>query len=105
MKGRKMFEEWKDFIVSVALGGLLAAFSGAIGYLHRQVSGKRAISWLEGVVRALGSGVVGMLVAMLCVAMELSIPWTGFLVGTAGWLGADITMVLLEKIVHKRIGL
>lgn len=100
-----MLEEWKDFIVHVLLGGALAAFCGAIGYLHRQVSGKRAISLLEGVIRALGSGVAGMLVAMLCVATELSIPWTGFLVGCAGWLGADITMMMLEKIIQKRIGL
>ena len=100
-----MFEDLREFVTHVLLGGLLAAFTGAIGYFHRQITGRHKISLLEGFIRALGSGVVGMVVVMLCVATELSLPWTGVLVANAGWLGADLTMSMVEKIIHRKIGL
>lgn len=100
-----MFDELKEFMTQVVLGGLFAMFCGFAGYLNRQITGKQKIRLIEALIRSLGSGVAGMLVMMLCIALQVEIAWVGFIVGTAGWMGADATMILLEKIVHRKMNL
>lgn len=105
MRKRAMFDDIKDFLAHAGFGALFALLCGLVGYLHRQVTSKRRISLLEAFVRGLGSAITGSLVMMACLALKIEMAWAGVIVGTFGWLGADVTMVLLEKIVHKRLGL
>lgn len=79
----------------------LAASGGAIGHLMRPGDRKTLGSTL---LEAAGAGFVGYLVLQLCVASNLSIEWTGVVVGTSGFLGANATIGMLERFVYQRLG-
>ena len=82
-----------------------AAFGGMMGYLMRTMDKKQPLSFVRAVVEALGAGFVGYIVLQLCSAMRLSPEWTGVVVGVLGWLGANASIRLLERVVIKKLGL
>lgn len=83
---------------------LFAAIGGALGGIMRRLEAKQEVKFwaiaLEGAVSAFA----GMLIVLLCQAMELSWQWTGVVVGVCGWIGGRATMTLLERIVTRKIG-
>lgn len=83
---------------------LLAWFGGGIGYVMRQLEAKENVSWWRALAEASASAFAGILVLLLCLAMKLSVEWTGIIVGVCGWLGANATIRLLEKVTIKKIG-
>lgn len=85
--------------------GMFAFVGGIIGHLLRTMDADQPIRWSRAFAQGLGSGFTGILVLLLCQAMNLSEQWTGLVVGVCGWLGASVTMVLLEKSVLKRLGI
>lgn len=92
---------WKEFIGF----GAFAAAAGAIGHILRSLEEGTKISLARTAVEALGAGFVGILVVLFCKAMQLDVIWTGLTVGVFGWLGARVTILVLEKAVLKRLGL
>lgn len=83
---------------------VLAAIGGLLGYIMREYDKGNELSGFRACVQALSSGFVGFLVMLLCQAMGLSAVWTGPVVGMFGWLGANVTIQLLERIVYEKLG-
>lgn len=81
-----------------------ASLGGALGHLMRTFD-KTTFSWARCTLESLAAGFVGLLMLLVCQAMNLSEQWTGVIVGVSGWLGANATIRMLETIVRKRLGL
>jgi hypothetical protein len=84
---------------------LFASAGGVLGHLVRSLDKNQPINWGRAVIEGCAAGFVGVLVLFMCQAMNLSETWTGVIVGVCGWLGASTTIQLLEKVVHKRLGI
>lgn len=83
----------------------LASGGGLLGYLMRTLENEdEKIHWGKALVQAAGSGFTGFLVLMMCRAMGLSDLWTGAIVGFFGWMGAAATIVVLEKVIYRKLG-
>lgn len=84
---------------------MLAFIAGLLGHLMRVIERGGKITWPRAALEASASGFVGYLAILLCAAMDLSFEWTGVVVGLFGWLGASASVKILEKVVHKRLGI
>ena len=82
----------------------LATFAGAIGHIMRQSAENKPIGVWRVVIEALGAGLVGYLIMLICQAMELGPQWTGVAVGVCGGLGASASMRILERYVFRKLG-
>jgi hypothetical protein len=103
MKG--VFENISPQWVQNAFYALLAAAGGAFGYVMRAMEANNPIMFWRVVVEAGGAAFVGVLVAFTCHALNLNQEWTGVIVGICGWLGANATIRMLEKVVDKKLGI
>jgi hypothetical protein len=83
---------------------LLAAVGGLLGHAMREHDKGNKLNWLRAMTEAVSSGFVGFLVMLLCLAMGLDPLWTGPIVGLFGWLGANVTIRMLERIVYEKLG-
>lgn len=81
-----------------------SAIGGALGHLMRNYD-KKPFSWGRCFLESMAAGFVGLLMLLVCEAMDLSPQWTGVIVGVSGWLGANATIRMLEGLVRKRLGL
>jgi hypothetical protein len=84
---------------------IFAAFGGSIGHVLRTLDSGQPIRWGKAIAQGVGAGFVGVLVLLACQALGLSEQWTGLTVGVCGWMGASATIVILEKLVFKRLGI
>lgn len=85
--------------------GIFAMFAGLCGHLLRSMDDGKPLLWKRAVVEGASAGFVGVLVLLACDAMKLSPEWTGVIVGVSGWLGANATIQLLERVILKKLGL
>ena len=76
-----------------------------MGHLLRTIDGRQKIKWGRTVLEGGAAGFVGLLMLLVCQAMNLSEQWTGVTVGVSGWLGANATIRMLESIVLKKLGI
>lgn len=84
---------------------VLASGGGLLGYLMRTLENEdEEIHWGKAFVQAAGAGFTGFLVMLVCRAMGLSDLWTGGIVGFFGWMGASATIVVLEKVIYRKLG-
>lgn len=95
---------WANWGVRAAAYTVFAAFGGLMGHLMRTIDKKEKISWGRAALEGFAAGFVGLIVLFMCNAMRLSEQWTGVIVGVSGWLGASVTIRMLEGIVRKKIG-
>lgn len=99
------FDDWLWWLKACAYVAL-ASLGGVLGYIMRTLDKpNEKIRYRRAMVEGIASGFVGLLFMLLCNAMGLSDQWTGIIVGVAGWLGANVSIVLLEAAVRKKIGL
>ena len=96
------FPDW-NWLQTVIYAGF-AGFAGAMGYIMRALESKESVIWWRVLVEGAAAGVVGVIVLLLCQAMNFSPQWTGVTVGVCGWMGANVTIRLLERVVSKKIG-
>lgn len=83
---------------------LLAAAGGMLGYSMREHDKGNPVSIRRTLFEGAASGFVGILVLFLCNELDLSITWTGFIVGVLGWLGATSSIRILERFLPDRFG-
>lgn len=76
-----------------------------MGYLLRTINSRQKIKWSRAALEGGAAGFVGLLMLFVCQAMGLSEQWTGVIVGVSGWLGANVTIRMLESIVLKKLGI
>lgn len=88
-----------------AMYAVLAAIGGALGYIMRTLDQKEKIIWWRALFEALGAAFVGFLVMLVCQEANIGQGYTGVVVGVCGWLGANVTIRLLESVVRKRLGI
>lgn len=81
----------------------LAASGGFFGHMMRANGKPKTIG--STLIEIGSAGFVGYLVLQLCNAYGLSQEWTGIVVGTSGFLGANATIGLLQNVVMQRLGL
>ena len=85
---------------------LFAMFGGVVGYVMRTLDkGKVKVKLGRALLEGIASGFVGLLFLLICQALNLGDLWTGVTVGMAGWLGANASIVIVEEIVYKRLGI
>jgi hypothetical protein len=84
---------------------LLAAVAGCLSYVLRSMdNGARPRFW-RGVVEGASAGVAGFLVLLACQAMHVGQEWTGFIVGLCGWIGANATIQVVQRLAWNKLGL
>ena len=71
----------------------------------RALDKSTTISYGRACVEGLAAGFVGLLVMLMCNATNMSDQWTGVVVGVSGWLGANASIRMLEKLVFKKLGI
>lgn len=93
-----------EWLQKVLMYVSLAVIGGALGHVMRTADGGR-IRWGRVLLEAASAGFVGFLMLLMCNAYGLADEWTGLLVGVSGWLGANTSIGLLEKVVYNKLGL
>lgn len=99
-KGPTSLEWW---LWLLAYAGF-ASFGGALGFIMRQLDAKAPITFWRVVFEMLCAAFAGVLVMLVCQATNMSVQWTGIVVGVFGWLGGSAAMRYLEKVVSRKIG-
>lgn len=84
--------------VSIAL---FAAIAGALGYTMRTMDAHEKVNVWRMLLEFCASGFVGFLVMLLCRSRGISLEITAVCVGVSGWLGASVSIKLLEKAVER----
>lgn len=96
---------WKDQSwLTMILYAAFAGFGGSLGYVIRALDRKEMINPWRVAAEGGAAAFVGVLVMMLCQALNLSQQWTGVIVGVMGWIGASAAMRALEFLTLKKIG-
>lgn len=83
---------------------LFSAVGGALGHILRTLDAGQPVSLWRTLLESLAAGFVGILVMLICQQMHLSPQWTGVCVGVCGWLGATVSIRMLERLVRSRMG-
>lgn len=96
---------WASWWVKAILYAALATFGGFLGHIMRSLDRSTPVSYSRAIIEGLAAGFVGLLVMLMCNALNLSEQWTGVIVGVSGWLGANASIRMLEKKVFKQLGL
>lgn len=90
--------------LQLVLYPLFAALGGALGYVLRTLDAGLRVSFWRTLLESIAAGFVGVLVMLICQQLHLSAQWTGVCVGTCGWLGASVSIRMLERLVRSRLG-
>lgn len=93
--------EWLQWVK--AIGFTLLAFTGGLfGSIVRALDTGDGINWPKSFIEAGASGFVGLLVLFSCLALEISVYWTGLIVGVSGWIGAKASIQMLMRLIDKK---
>lgn len=88
-----------------AMYAILAASGGVLGYIMRAVDKSERVLWWRALLEGLGAAFVGLMFMFICQEMKFSAGYTGVIVGVAGWLGANVSIRLLESLIRNKLGL
>lgn len=84
---------------------IIALLGSMLGYVSRTWGVSKAIKYSRLGFSALAAIFMLLLLRALCNALGLSYEWTVVVVGFFSWMGTEITMTFLEKIIHKHLGI
>jgi hypothetical protein len=90
-----MEEKWLDTLYFT----LIAGVGGMVSYLTSMTD----FSFKSFLIKGISSGFAGYLISLLCMYANMPTSMTAFLCGTFGYLGSEVTIALLKKIVTKKI--
>ncbi len=91
--------------VQLVLFPALAMIGGALGHVLRTLDAGKAVSLWRTLLESLAAGFVGFLVMLLCQALSATPQIAGVVVGVCGWLGATVSIRMLEKWVRRWLGI
>lgn len=104
-RGNEMDQPPTNFTwLQLVLFPLMASIGGALGHVLRTLDAGRKVTLWRTLLESLAAGFAGVLVMMLCQALGASPQIAGVVVGVCGWLGATMTIRMLEKWVRKWMG-
>lgn len=95
---------WDNWWIRAAAYTAFSAMGGMIGYTMRTLDAKQPFKLWRIIVEGSGAAFVGVLVMLVCEALNLGQQWTGVIVGVCGWLGASTTIRILESLVRNKLG-
>lgn len=98
------FFDWIGLLRNAAYVSF-SAFAGGLGYILRTMEKGEGVGASRVFWEMLGSGFSGFVILMLCKVMGISPEWTGIIVGITGWLGAQATILSLESVARRKLGL
>lgn len=84
---------------------LVAVLGSVLGYVSRTWGASKAIKYSRIGFSTLSALFMLLLLRALCAALGLSWEWTVVVVGFFSWMGTEITMVFIEKLIHKHLGI
>lgn len=90
--------KWLGLVVLAAVGGVLSKL------MTTMKAGAPVLFWPT-FVQGMSSGFVGLLLMWLCESAHLSFQWTAVTVGVGGWLGAEASIQLIQRLVYSKVGL
>lgn len=93
-----------DELLRTLYYAILAGFGGIMGYTMRTLDKGQKLSITRGSIEASASAFVGVITMLTCRAMGLDELWTGAIVGAFGWMGANASFAVVEKVIRKRLG-
>ncbi len=96
---------WAMTWVKMLILSLLGGFAGLVSYLLRQMDANLPIKFGRGCVEFLSSMLSALFVFLACKAIGLDEVWTALACGIFGWLGAKVTIMALEKLIEKKLGI
>jgi hypothetical protein len=83
----------------------LAAIAGFLGYCMRTVQSGKRLRAFQATVETASAGLFGYLVEHLCEAMRIGHPWSAVVIGTFGWMGANVVGTVLRGFVFRKLGI
>lgn len=84
---------------------IFAFIAGFLGYLLRTLDAGAHVSWARALLESFSAALVGLLVMWICQSAGLSQQWTAVSVGVSGWLGANASIQVLQRLVWSKLGL
>lgn len=91
--------------LQLVLFPLMASIGGALGHVLRTLDAGKHVSMWRTLLESLAAGFVGCLVMLLCQALGATPQIAGVIVGVCGWLGATMSIRMLEKWVRRWLGI
>lgn len=92
-------------IVVAGLWVLLGGYGGLMAYLMRTISSGGKPTFWRAVLEFNAAVSIGVIVVLICAALDWSPLWTGVMVSASGWIGAKGVMSIVEAVLLKRLGL
>lgn len=94
-----------EAIIKEAVLFLVAVLGSVLGYVSRTWGVNKAVKYSRIGFSTLSAVFMLLLLRALCSALGLSWEWTVVVVGFFSWMGTEITMVFIEKLIHKHLGI
>lgn len=91
--------------LKVGIGIAISSIGGGLAYVMRENDKGNKIVFWRVTLNMASSGFVGVLVTLLCEAMKVDPLWAAFATGVFGWLGANASIRLLERIAYEKLGI
>lgn len=84
---------------------LVSVMGAALGYVSRQWGLQKTIKWSRFLFSIFAAIFMLILLRTACNLLGLSYEWTLLIVGLFSWLGTEVTVSVLERIVYRKLGL
>lgn len=84
---------------------IVSTLGASLGYISRQWGVDKTIRISRLIFSVFAAIFMTVLLKTACDVLELNYQWTLIIIGLFSWLGTDVTVTLLERIVYRKLGL
>lgn len=95
----------KISIIEAALLSGFAAIGGILAYIMRTLNREQQPKLSRAVLEGMSSAFIGLIAMLACKALNIDWYWSGVIVGVFGWMGAESSIVLFQRLVRKKLGI